>query len=58
MFVGMAAGMHTPGLDRSTICRPMAEDTFPPPVHLAWRDIAWHRIDLEQRNAGPTTVSR
>lgn len=33
------------GLARSTICRPMAEDKFPSPVHLAMRAVAWRRPD-------------
>jgi prophage regulatory protein len=40
--------MRLTGLGRSTIYRMMAEDSFPQPVRLTRRLIAWRRADLDR----------
>jgi prophage regulatory protein len=40
--------MRLTGRGRSTIYRMMAEDSFPQPVKLTRRLIAWRRADLDR----------
>lgn len=38
---------HRVGLSRSSIYRFMAEDTFPKPVHLGARSVAWVEQEID-----------
>jgi prophage regulatory protein len=45
------------GLTRSTVYRMIAEHTFPAPVKLAKRAVAWRHEDVRQwTSARPTTL--
>lgn len=48
LLLRMASVVRMTGLGRSTIYRMMAENSFPRPVQLTRRLIAWRRADLEQ----------
>ena len=56
-FLRMWAVTRMTGLHRSTIYRLVAQDTFPSPIRLANRAIAWRRIDLERWSDGRPTVA-
>ena len=57
MFLRIGVVMRLTGLGRSTIYRMMAEDSFPSPVRLSRRLIAWRRSDLDQWSNGRPKVS-
>jgi prophage regulatory protein len=57
MFLRIGVVMRLTGLGRSTIYRMMAEDSFPQPVRLTRRLIAWRRADLEQWSDGRPSVT-
>ncbi|MBK7615597.1 MAG: AlpA family transcriptional regulator [Burkholderiales bacterium] len=48
LFLRMPSVMRMTGLGRSTIYRMMAEHTFPCPVRLGARAVAWRRADLDR----------
>jgi prophage regulatory protein len=48
MFVRLPAVLTTTGLGRSTIYRLVAEGSFPSPVKLGRRAVAWRWTDIEQ----------
>jgi prophage regulatory protein len=48
LFLRMPSVMRLTGLGRSTIYRMMAEHTFPCPVRLGARAVAWRRADLDR----------
>ncbi len=48
LFLRIGVVMRLTGLGRSTIYRMMAEDSFPQPVRLTRRLIAWRRADLDR----------
>jgi prophage regulatory protein len=48
MFVRLPAVLATTGLGRSTIYRLVAEGSFPSPVKLGRRAVAWRWTDIEQ----------
>lgn len=48
LFLRISVVMRLTGLGRSTIYRMMAEDSFPQPVRLTRRLIAWRRADLDR----------
>lgn len=47
-FLRMPHVVRMTGLGRSTIYRMIAEKTFPPPVRLGMRAVAWRRSDLDR----------
>jgi len=47
LFLRLPAVMKMTGLGRSTIYRMVAAKTFPSPVKIANRAIAWRRADLD-----------
>jgi prophage regulatory protein len=50
-FMRLPMVMNWTGLGRSTIYRMIAAQTFPAPVVLGTRAVAWRLTDLEQRSA-------
>jgi prophage regulatory protein len=56
LFLRIGVVMRLTGLGRSTIYRMMAEDSFPQPVRLKRRLIAWRRADLDQWSDGRPKV--
>jgi prophage regulatory protein len=48
MFVRLPAVLATTGLGRSTIYRLVAEGSFPSPVKLGRRAVAWRWADIER----------
>jgi prophage regulatory protein len=48
LFLRLPTVMKLTGLGRSTIYRMVAANTFPSPVRIASRAIAWRRADLER----------
>lgn len=48
LFLRLPAVMKMTGLGRSTIYRMVAANTFPSPVRIASRAIAWRRADLDR----------
>jgi prophage regulatory protein len=57
MFLRIGVVMRLTGLGRSTIYRMMAEHSFPQPVRLSRRLIAWRRSDLDKWGNGRPEVS-
>jgi prophage regulatory protein len=57
LFLRIGVVMRLTGLGRSTIYRMMAEDSFPQPVRLTRRLIAWRRSDLDQWSDGRPKVT-
>ena len=57
MFLRIGVVMRLTGLGRSTIYRMMAQHSFPQPVRLSRRLIAWRRSDLDQWSDGRPNVS-
>ena len=47
LFLRLPAVIHMTGLGRSTIYRMVAEQTFPTPVRVGARAVAWRREDLQ-----------
>lgn len=62
LFARLPTVLRATGLGRSTIYRLIANGTFPPPVHLGPRAVAWRWSDLdrwsESRGAGALTFPR
>lgn len=56
-FLRMPSVMRMTGLGRSTIYRMMAEHTFPCPVRLGTRAVAWRRADLDRWSEARPPVS-
>jgi prophage regulatory protein len=50
-FLRMQGVMRITGLGRSTIYRLVSEASFPAPVRLAQRAVAWRLIDLQRWSA-------
>lgn len=48
VFLRMPTVMRLTGLGRSTIYRLIAEQSFPCPVRLGRRAVAWRRTDLDR----------
>ena len=48
MFVRLPAVLATTGLGRSTIYRLVADGSFPSPVKLGRRAVAWRSADIER----------
>lgn len=57
MFLRIGVVMRLTGFGRSTIYRMMAEHSFPQPVRLSRRLIAWRRSDLDQWSDGRPKVT-
>ena len=47
MFLRIQAVIHITGLSRSTLYRLIADDSFPRPVRLGPRAVAWRRSDID-----------
>jgi prophage regulatory protein len=54
----LPAVLQATGLARSTVYRMVAEHTFPAPVKLAKRAIAWHHDDVRQWTIARPSTSR
>jgi prophage regulatory protein len=48
LLIRLSAVMRLTGLSRSTIYRMIAEHTFPAPVKLAKRAVAWRQDDVRR----------
>jgi len=57
MFLRIGVVMRLTGLSRSTIYRMVAQLSFPQPVRLSRRLIAWRRADLDQWSDGRPNVT-
>ena len=57
LFLRLPAVMKITGLGRSTIYRMVAAKTFPSPVRIANRAIAWRRADLDRWSESRPTVA-
>jgi len=57
MFLRIRVVMRLTGLSRSTIYRMLAQHSFPQPVRLSRRLIAWRRSDLDQWSEGRPNVT-
>jgi prophage regulatory protein len=47
MFLRIQAVIHVTGLSRSTLYRLIADESFPRPVRLGPRAVAWRRSDID-----------
>ncbi len=47
MFLRIQAVIRVTGLSRSTLYRLIADETFPRPVRLGPRAVAWRRSDID-----------
>ena len=47
MFLRLHAVIHITGLSRSTLYRLIADESFPRPVRLGPRAVAWRRSDID-----------
>jgi len=54
----LPAVLQVTGLARSTVYRMVAEHTFPAPVKLAKRAVAWRHDDVRDWTNGRLTTSR
>jgi len=54
----LPAVLQATGLTRSTVYRLIAEHTFPAPVKLAKRAVAWRHDDVRQWTNGRPSTSR
>ena len=50
--------LQATGVSRSTVYRMVADRTFPPPVKLAKRAVAWRHDDVRQWTIGRPSTSR
>jgi prophage regulatory protein len=57
VFLRMPTVMRMTGLGRSTIYRLIADRSFPSPVKLGPRAVAWRRADLERWSENRPAVS-
>ncbi|WP_088283814.1 AlpA family transcriptional regulator [Ideonella sp. A 288] len=57
VFLRLPNVIKLTGLGRSTIYRMVAANTFPRPVRLASRAIAWRRADLDRWSDSRQTVA-
>ncbi len=48
LFARLPTVIQATGLGRSTICRLVANGTFPAPVHLGPRAVAWRWSDIDR----------
>ena len=54
----LPAVLQATGLSRSTLYRMVAEHTFPAPVRLAKRAVAWRQEGVRQWSLGRPSTSR
>ena len=47
MFLRVQSVIHITGLSRSTLYRLIADESFPRPVRLGPRAVAWRRSDID-----------
>jgi len=57
MFLRIGVVMRLTGLSRSTIYRMMAQHSFPQPVRLSRRLIAWRGSEMDQWSEGRPNVT-
>jgi len=57
MFLRIRVVMRLTGLSRSTIYRMMAQHSFPQPVRLSRRLIAWRGSEMDQWSEGRPNVT-
>jgi prophage regulatory protein len=57
-FLRLPAVLKITGLSRSTLYRMVAEHTFPAPVKLSRRAVAWNQHPVRQWAIGRPTTSR
>ena len=57
MFLRIQAVMHVTGLSRSTLYRLIADDSFPRPVRLGPRAVAWRRSDIDAWGEARSTTT-
>lgn len=57
LLLRMPTVMRLTGLARSTIYKMIAEQTFPTPVRIGTRAVAWRQTDLERWSAARPVVT-
>ena len=57
MFLRVQAVIHIIGLSRSTLYRLIADESFPRPVRLGPRAVAWRRSDIDAWGEARSTAT-